>query len=118
MKQGLAAVAAAVFSLESKTCSHDQMGAGRMNRHGLDLENADVTGILTCPESGLRNHEASPGVLRCLDLDEDAAPQRTSATAAVRTPSTHHHDKQGADSLGGLLCRPSRGYRSWGNVRL
>ena len=46
--------------------------AGWMSRHGLPLTNADADGVLTCPESGLRYRETSPGVLRCLDLDEDA----------------------------------------------
>jgi UDP-2-acetamido-3-amino-2,3-dideoxy-glucuronate N-acetyltransferase len=27
---------------------------------------------MVCPESGLKYKEASPGVLKCLDLDEDA----------------------------------------------
>jgi len=46
--------------------------AGWMSRHGHRLPNPDAEGIMTCPESGLRYREASPGVLRCLDLDEDA----------------------------------------------
>ena len=27
---------------------------------------------MRCPESGLRYQESAPGVLRCLDLDEEA----------------------------------------------
>jgi UDP-2-acetamido-3-amino-2,3-dideoxy-glucuronate N-acetyltransferase len=46
--------------------------AGWMSRHGHRLPKPDAQGIMTCPESGLRYREASPGVLRCLDLDEEA----------------------------------------------
>jgi UDP-2-acetamido-3-amino-2,3-dideoxy-glucuronate N-acetyltransferase len=43
-----------------------------MSRHGHRLPPPDADGIMKCPESGLRYQEASPSVLRCLDLDEDA----------------------------------------------
>jgi UDP-2-acetamido-3-amino-2,3-dideoxy-glucuronate N-acetyltransferase len=45
---------------------------GWMSRHGHQLKNPDGQGIMTCPESGLRYRELQPGVLRCLDLDEEA----------------------------------------------
>jgi UDP-2-acetamido-3-amino-2,3-dideoxy-glucuronate N-acetyltransferase len=45
---------------------------GWMSRHGHPLRHADRDGVFTCPESGLRYRETSPGILRCLDLDEDA----------------------------------------------
>jgi UDP-2-acetamido-3-amino-2,3-dideoxy-glucuronate N-acetyltransferase len=45
---------------------------GWMSRHGHLLKNPDAEGIYICPESALRYHEQEPGVLRCLDLDEDA----------------------------------------------
>lgn len=45
---------------------------GWMSRHGHLLKNPDGQGIMTCPESGLRYQEKEPGVLRCLDLDEEA----------------------------------------------
>lgn len=45
---------------------------GWMSRHGHMLKNPDQDGILACPESGLRYKEAEEGLLRCLDLDEDA----------------------------------------------
>ncbi|MBN1866073.1 Gfo/Idh/MocA family oxidoreductase [Candidatus Sumerlaeota bacterium] len=45
---------------------------GWMSRHGLPLQNPDAEGVMTCPESGYRYKEAVPGVLRCLDLDEEA----------------------------------------------
>lgn len=44
---------------------------GWMSRHGLPLQNPDKDGIMICPESGLRYKEVEPGVIRCLDLDED-----------------------------------------------
>ncbi len=45
---------------------------GWMSRHGHRLGKPDAEGIMTCPESGYRYKETAPGVLRCLDLDEDA----------------------------------------------
>lgn len=44
---------------------------GWMSRHGHRLQ-AQGDGIMVCPESGFRYQEVEPGVLRCLDLDEDA----------------------------------------------
>jgi UDP-2-acetamido-3-amino-2,3-dideoxy-glucuronate N-acetyltransferase len=46
---------------------------GWMSRHGHRLESADPDGVMTCPESGYRYKETQPGVLRCLDLDEEAS---------------------------------------------
>lgn len=46
--------------------------AGWMSRHGHLLRDPDGDGTLVCPESGLRFKETIPGVLRCLDLDEEA----------------------------------------------
>jgi len=46
---------------------------GWMSRHGHLLKNPDAGGILVCPESELRYKEIEPGVLKCLDLDEDAS---------------------------------------------
>jgi len=42
-----------------------------MSRHGQKLGPPDAQGIMVCPESGLRYREPSPGVIRCLDLDEE-----------------------------------------------
>ena len=39
--------------------------------HGHRLANPDAAGVMLCPESGFRYQEAE-GVLRCLDLDEEA----------------------------------------------
>jgi UDP-2-acetamido-3-amino-2,3-dideoxy-glucuronate N-acetyltransferase len=49
---------------------------GWMSRHGHPLQ-PGPDGLLTCPESGFRYREASPGVLTCLDLnEEDPLPER------------------------------------------
>src|SRR6187551_777656 len=44
---------------------------GWMSRHGHRLK-AGADGVMVCAESGLKYREVSPGVLKCLDLDEDA----------------------------------------------
>jgi len=46
---------------------------GWMSRHGICLPEDDVDGIMICPESGYRYKQIEPGVVRCLDLDEDSA---------------------------------------------
>lgn len=46
---------------------------GWMSRHGHRLANPDMNGIMRCPESGFRYREVEPGLLRCLDLDEEAS---------------------------------------------
>ena len=43
-----------------------------ISRHGHILNNPDENGIMICPESGFRYKEVAPGVIRCLDLDEEA----------------------------------------------
>ena len=43
---------------------------GWMSRHGIPLMPA-ADGTMICAESGYRYRELSPGVVRCLDLDED-----------------------------------------------
>lgn len=45
--------------------------AGWMSRHGHRLAEADADGIMICPESGYRYKEVQPGLVRCLDLDEE-----------------------------------------------
>lgn len=45
---------------------------GWMSRHGHRLKAPGPDGVMVCPESGYRYKEVSPGVLRCLDLDEEA----------------------------------------------
>ncbi|MEI6420849.1 MAG: N-acetyltransferase, partial [Lentisphaerota bacterium] len=44
---------------------------GWMSRHGHILKNPDKTGVMVCPESGYKYKEVKPGVLKCLDLDEE-----------------------------------------------
>ncbi len=46
---------------------------GWMSRHGIRLPKPDSNGIMVCPESGYRYKEVEPGVVGCLDLDEDAS---------------------------------------------
>ena len=45
--------------------------AGWMSRHGIRLGKPDSEGIMICAESKYRYKETEPGVLRCLDLDEE-----------------------------------------------
>jgi UDP-2-acetamido-3-amino-2,3-dideoxy-glucuronate N-acetyltransferase len=45
---------------------------GWMSRHGHRLSAKERNGVMVCPESGFRYQEQAPGVLRCLDLDEEA----------------------------------------------
>jgi len=45
---------------------------GWMSRHGHRLESPDSNGVMLCSESGYRYQELEPGILRCLDLDEEA----------------------------------------------
>jgi UDP-2-acetamido-3-amino-2,3-dideoxy-glucuronate N-acetyltransferase len=45
---------------------------GWMSRHGHILKNPDSNGIMVCPESGLRYNETGNGIMKCLDLDEEA----------------------------------------------
>jgi UDP-2-acetamido-3-amino-2,3-dideoxy-glucuronate N-acetyltransferase len=46
---------------------------GWMSRHGHRLGDPDVDGVMACPESGYRYREIEPGILRCLDLDDDTS---------------------------------------------
>ena len=45
---------------------------GWVSRHGIPLPQPDAGGLMVCPESGYRYKEVQPGVVRCLDLDEEA----------------------------------------------
>jgi UDP-2-acetamido-3-amino-2,3-dideoxy-glucuronate N-acetyltransferase len=56
---------------------------GWMSRHGHVLKDPGPDGIYACPESGLRYKEAEQGILRCLDLDEDASLPEELATGKV-----------------------------------
>lgn len=44
---------------------------GWISRHGIRLPAPDSDGIMICPESGYRYQEVTPGIVRCLDLDEE-----------------------------------------------
>jgi UDP-2-acetamido-3-amino-2,3-dideoxy-glucuronate N-acetyltransferase len=46
--------------------------AGWISRHGIRLGKPDSAGIMVCSESGYRYKEAQAGVLKCLDMDEEA----------------------------------------------
>ena len=46
---------------------------GWMSRHGYRLPDPNGEGVMRCPQSGLRYREVTPGVLRCLDVEETAA---------------------------------------------
>lgn len=59
------------------------MQKGWMSRHGHHLNNPDADGIMTCPETGLRYQEVETGILKCLDLDEDAQLPESMATGTV-----------------------------------
>lgn len=56
---------------------------GWMSRHGHVLKAPDMEGIYTCPESGLRYKAVDQGILRCIDLDEDAPLPEALATGKV-----------------------------------
>ena len=56
---------------------------GWMSRHGHLLKSTDPTSVMICPESGLRYRENGPGILKCLDLDEDD-PLPKSLTVGVK----------------------------------
>ena len=56
---------------------------GWMSRHGHPLIRPDKHGIMVCPESRLRYREIEPGVVRCLDLDEEAPLDATLAQGHV-----------------------------------
>ncbi|KKR05747.1 MAG: Transferase hexapeptide repeat containing protein [candidate division WS6 bacterium GW2011_GWF2_39_15] len=43
-----------------------------VSRHGVPLKEKDKDGIMVCPESGFKYKEIEEGVLKCLDLDEEA----------------------------------------------
>jgi UDP-2-acetamido-3-amino-2,3-dideoxy-glucuronate N-acetyltransferase len=45
---------------------------GWMSRHGHLLKRPDRKGIMKCPESGFGYREIKKGVLKCLDVDEEA----------------------------------------------
>lgn len=69
---------------------------GWMSRHGHPLAKPGADGIMTCPETHYRYHEQTPGVLRCLDLDEDAP-----------LPAELAKGSRGYDDFKACLSKPS-----------
>ncbi len=61
---------------------------GWVSRHGHPLRQSQ-DGVYTCPESKLRYRESAPGVLRCIDLDEDAPLPAALATGKSSYRSFH-----------------------------
>jgi len=61
--------------------------AGWVSRHGIPLPRPDAGGIMVCPESGYRYKEIKPGVVKCLDLDEEASlpPDKAGGTISYRS---------------------------------
>jgi len=45
---------------------------GWISRHGVPLPGPDAQGVMVCPESGFRYREVAPGLVRCLDLNEES----------------------------------------------
>jgi UDP-2-acetamido-3-amino-2,3-dideoxy-glucuronate N-acetyltransferase len=67
--------------------------AGWMSRHGHRLIDPDSDGMMVCPESGYRYREVQPGLLRCIDLDEDdPLPQALSHGARSYEDFKTHHN--------------------------
>ena len=56
---------------------------GWMSRHGHQLQTRETEKVMTCPESGLCYAEKVPGVLKSLDLDEDAPLPESMAIGTV-----------------------------------
>lgn len=61
---------------------------GWVSRHGHPLR-TPAEGIYTCPESKLRYREVEPGILRCLDLDEEKPLPPELATGQDRYRNFH-----------------------------
>jgi UDP-2-acetamido-3-amino-2,3-dideoxy-glucuronate N-acetyltransferase len=56
---------------------------GWMSRHGIRLPEPDSNGIMVCAESSYRYKEVKPGVVKCLDLDEESPLPPDKAVAKV-----------------------------------
>jgi len=67
-----------------------EAGADVMDRLGTPLPQPDAERIMVCPESGYRYYkEVEPGVLRYLDLDEDAPLPPDKAIGRVSYDNVH-----------------------------
>jgi len=58
---------------------------GWMSRHGHRLTRRDTDANWVCPESKWSYREVKPGVLRCLDCDEDAPVPAEATDTAIQT---------------------------------
>ena len=65
--------------------------AGWMSRHGIPLREPDADGVMVCAESGYRYKEVEPGMVRCLDLDEE---QPLPSDKAVGRSYYHEYKKR------------------------
>jgi UDP-2-acetamido-3-amino-2,3-dideoxy-glucuronate N-acetyltransferase len=63
---------------------------GWVSRHGVKLPPPDEKEIMVCPESGLRYKEVSEGILRCLDLDEEAPLPAEMTVGRIRYDELKH----------------------------
>jgi len=57
---------------------------GWISRHGIRLSKPDKEGIMVCAESGYRYKEVEPGIVNCLDLDEDKPLPKDMAIGKIR----------------------------------
>ena len=62
---------------------------GWMSRHGHRLVDDGDDGIMTCPESGYRYKEIEAGIIRCLDLDEEAPLPESQRVGTMRFGDQH-----------------------------
>jgi UDP-2-acetamido-3-amino-2,3-dideoxy-glucuronate N-acetyltransferase len=63
---------------------------GWMSRHGHRLGDADLEGVMRCPESGYRYKARQDGTLGCLDLPEEESlpPEKNTGTKSYRAFKT------------------------------
>lgn len=57
--------------------------AGWMSRHGVRLPAPDAEGLMICPESGYRYKEVTPGIVKCLDIDEESPLPKDKAVGKI-----------------------------------
>ena len=68
---------------------------GWMSRHGHRLSTPNGEGVMRCPETGYRYQEVGAGLLRCLDLDEEAPlpPELTKGRTAYKQLKNLHQQQ-------------------------
>lgn len=71
---------------------------GWMSRHGQRLLARDPDGIMRCPESGFRYKEVEPGIVRCLDLDEES-PLPSELTTGSKTYDEFKSQKLNSEAI-------------------